>query len=349
MTNDVFPKEIPDTLNPLHLVSNQRSVTLSLLLHMSKQAFTQFIKSEARDLGFDYCGISKAERLDDDARRLEQWLNRGRQGQMKYMEKYFDMRIDPAMLVPGARSVISLLFNYYNNEASLDKKEPKISKYAFGRDYHFIIKEKLVVLLEAIRQIAGDVQGRVFVDSGPVLERAWAAKSGLGWVGKNGNLINKQSGSFYFLAEIILDLELEYDGPIKDYCGSCTACIDACPTDAILPGKEIDGSKCISYFTIELKEEIPQDVKGKFEGWMFGCDICQDVCPWNRFAKQHREEQLLPSHELLSMKKKDWEELTEEVFKDHFKDSPIKRTKFQGVKRNLRFIMDQTSKTTSDE
>lgn len=299
---------------------------------------THLIKSEALRLGFDYCGISKAEKLDEDARRLEAWLNKGMHGKMKYMENYFDMRIDPTKIVPGAKSVISLLYNYYNDQTLLDKAEPKISKYAFGRDYHFVMKEKLYQLMQCLQEKVGEVHGRVFVDSGPVLERAWAAKSGVGWVGKNGNLLTKESGSFYFLAEIILDLELEYDSPVNDYCGTCTACIDACPTDAILPDKVVDGSKCISYFTIELRDEIPNEAKGKFEGWMFGCDICQDVCPWNRFAKQHHEQQFLPSEELLAMKKNDWEELTEEVFKKVFKDSPLKRTKFEGLKRNLKFL-----------
>lgn len=296
------------------------------------------IKAEASRLGFDYCGISKAEYLNEDAHRLEAWLNKGMHGKMQYMENHFDMRVDPARLVPGARSVISLLFNYYNSQTSIDTQEPKISKYAFGTDYHLVIKEKLFELFQFIIEKAGGVQGRVFVDSGPVLERTWAAKSGLGWIGKNGNLINKSSGSFYFLAEIILDLEMEYDGPIKDYCGSCTKCIDACPTNAILHDKVIDGSQCISYFTIELREAIPEAVKGKFEGWMFGCDICQDVCPWNRFSKEHSETQLLPAGNLIDMKKQDWEELTEEVFKKAFRNSPLKRAKFEGIKRNLAFI-----------
>ena len=305
---------------------------------MDNHTSTLLIKDRACDLGFNYCGISKAEKLDEDARRLEAWLNKGMHGKMKYMENYFDMRVDPGKIVPGAKSVISLMYNYYNDQTSLDKEQPKISKYAFAKDYHFVVKEKLYQLMQVIREKIGEVHGRVFVDSGPVLERTWAAKSGLGWIGKNGNLLNKESGSFYFLAEIILDLELEYDSPVNDYCGTCTACIDACPTEAILPGKVVDGSKCISYFTIELREEIPAEVKGKLEGWMFGCDICQDVCPWNRFAKPHHEQQFLPSQELLNMKENDWEELTEEVFRNVFKDSPLKRTKFEGVKRNLKFL-----------
>lgn len=305
---------------------------------MNSSQLTQHIRQEAHRLGFGYCGIARAEKLDDDARRLEAWLHKGLHGKMQYMENHFDKRIDPSKLVPGARSVISLLSNYFNDETTLNKQEPKISMYAFGRDYHFVLKEKLSELLAVIRAFAGMVNGRVFVDSAPVLERSWAAKSGVGWIGKNGNLINKNSGSFFFLSEIILDIELEYDSPVSDYCGTCTACLDACPTGAILRDKVVDGSKCISYFTIELKEEIPAEVKGKFDGWMFGCDICQDVCPWNRFAKHHEEVQFLPSPELLQMHSADWEEITEEVFQRVFKDSPLKRAKFDGIKRNLRFL-----------
>lgn len=305
---------------------------------MNSSQLTQHIRQEAHRLGFGYCGIARAEKLDDDARRLEVWLHKGLHGKMQYMENHFDKRIDPSKLVPGARSVISLLFNYFNDETTLNKLEPKISMYAFGRDYHFVLKEKLYELLSVIRANAGMVNGRVFVDSAPVLERSWAAKSGVGWIGKNGMLINKNSGSFFFLSEIILDIELEYDSPVNDYCGTCTACLDACPTGAILPGKVVDGSKCISYFTIELKEEIPDEVKGKFDGWMFGCDICQDVCPWNRFAKRHEEVQFLPSPELTQMHSANWEEITEEMFQKVFKDSPLKRPKFDGIKRNLRFL-----------
>ncbi|MBS1657197.1 MAG: tRNA epoxyqueuosine(34) reductase QueG [Bacteroidetes bacterium] len=305
---------------------------------MNSSQLTQHIRQEAHRLGFGYCGIARAEKLDDDARRLEAWLHKGLHGKMQYMENHFDKRIDPSKLVPGARSVISLLSNYFNDETALNKQEPKISMYAFGRDYHFVLKEKLSELLAVIRAFAGMVNGRVFVDSAPLLERSWAAKSGVGWIGKNGNLINKNSGSFFFLSEIILDIELEYDSPVSDYCGTCTACLDACPTGAILRDKVVDGSKCISYFTIELKEEIPAEVKGKFDGWMFGCDICQDVCPWNRFAKRHEEVQFLPSPELLQMHSANWEEITEEVFQRVFKDSPLKRAKFDGIKRNLRFL-----------
>lgn len=296
------------------------------------------IKSESKRLGFDYCGISKSDFLEEEAPRLENWLNNNMHGQMSYMENHFDKRLDPRLLVPGAKSVISLLLNYFPSEKQKDETAPKISKYAFGEDYHFVIKEKLNQLLEFIRENIGDVDGRVFVDSAPVMDKAWAKKSGLGWIGKNSNLINKNSGSFYFIAELIIDLELEHDGPIKDYCGTCTRCMDACPTDAIVAPYVVDGSKCISYFTIELKENIPNEVKGKFDNWMFGCDICQDVCPWNRFSKPHKEKHFQPKDELLGMTQSDWQELTEETFKRVFKNSPVKRTKFNGLKRNLEFL-----------
>jgi len=302
------------------------------------------IKEEATRLGFAFTGISKAERLDDDARHLENWLNKNMQGKMVYMENHFDKRVDPTKLVPGARSVISLLYNYYTDEKQKDETAPKISKYAFGKDYHDVISDKLKQFLQFIRENFGDVYGRVFVDSAPVLERAWAKRSGVGWVGKNTNIINKESGSFYFLAEIILDLDLEYDSAVKDYCGTCTACIDACPTDAIVDPYVIDGSKCISYFTIELKDQIiPSDNKNKFENWAFGCDICQDVCPWNRFAKKHSEPMFEPSGELMNMKANEWHELTEEIFEELFKNSPVQRTKFEGLKRNLKFVQTEKS------
>lgn len=300
--------------------------------------YAQQIKSESKRLGFDYCGISKADFLEEEAPRLENWLNNNMHGQMSYMQNHFDKRLDPRLLVPGAKSVISLLLNYYPSEKQIDETAPKISKYAFGEDYHFVIKEKLNQLLEFIRENIGDVDGRVFVDSAPVMDKAWAKKSGLGWIGKNSNLINKNSGSFYFIAELIIDLELEQDGPIKDYCGTCTRCMDACPTDAIVAPYVVDGSKCISYFTIELKENIPNEVKGKFDNWTFGCDICQDVCPWNRFSKPHKEKHFQPKDDLLGMTKNDWEELTEETFKRVFKNSAVKRTKFTGLKRNLEFL-----------
>ena len=299
---------------------------------------TQLIKNEAKRLGFSFCGISKAEFLEEEAPKLENWLNSNMHGQMSYMQNHFDKRLDPRLLVPGARSVISLLLNYYPSEKPQNEDAPKISKYAYGKDYHFVIREKLNLLLEFIRENIGEVDGRAFVDSAPVLDRAWAKKGGLGWIGKNSNLINKDSGSFFFIAELITDLELEYDGPVKDYCGTCTRCMDACPTDAIVAPYVVDGSKCISYFTIELKESIPAEVKGKFDNWMFGCDICQDVCPWNRFSKPHAEKHFEPAGGLLGMSASDWEELTEDTFKRVFKDSAVKRTKFSGLKRNIEFI-----------
>lgn len=299
---------------------------------------TQLIKSASKQLGFEYCGISKAEFLEEEAPRLENWLNSNMHGQMAYMQNHFDKRLDPRLLVPGAKSVVSLLLNYYPTETQNDSTAPKISKYAYGKDYHFVIKEKLNALLEFIRDNIGEVDGRVFVDSAPVMDKVWAKKGGLGWIGKNSNLINKNNGSFFFIAELIIDLELEYDGAIKDYCGSCTRCIDACPTDAIIAPYVVDGSKCISYFTIELKENIPNDVKGKFDNWMFGCDVCQDVCPWNRFSKPNKEPHFQANKELLGMTAMDWQEITEETFKRVFKDSAVKRTKFTGLKRNIDFI-----------
>ncbi len=299
---------------------------------------TQLIKSESKRLGFDYCGISKAEFLEEEAPRLESWLNKNMHGQMSYMQNYFDKRLDPRLLVPGAKSVVSLLLNYYPSETQEDSTAPKISKYAYGTDYHFVIKEKLNELLEFIKENIGEVDGRVFVDSAPVMDKVWAKKGGLGWIGKNSNLINKNSGSFYFIAELIIDLDLEYDGAIKDYCGTCTRCMDACPTDAIVAPYVVDGSKCISYFTIELKENIPNDMKGQFDNWAFGCDVCQDVCPWNRFSKPHKEPHFQSNTELLSMTQSDWQDLTEETFRRVFKDSAVKRTKFKGLKRNIDFI-----------
>lgn len=305
---------------------------------MNTRKNTLKIKTEVQRLGFDYCGISKVGFLEEEAPRLEAWLNQKMHGQMSYMENHFDKRLDPGILVPGAKSVISMLLNYYPSEEQKDKSAPKISKYAYGNDYHFVIKEKLNQLLEFIRDEIGEVDGRAFVDSAPVMDKAWAKKSGLGWIGKHSNLINKQSGSFFFIAELILDLDLEYDGPIKDYCGTCTQCIDACPTNAIVSPNIVDGSKCISYYTIELKENIPSDVKEKFDNWMFGCDVCQDVCPWNRFSKPHNEPHFSANEELLGFTKRDWEEITEETFKRVFKDSAVKRTKFTGLKRNIDFL-----------
>lgn len=303
----------------------------------SKETYSKFIKEEAKRLGFLSCGISKAGFLEEEAPRLEKWLNKNHHGQMAYMENYFDKRLDPTLLVDDAKSVVSLLLNYYPEE-SQSQESFKISKYAYGQDYHFVIKERLKEFLHSIQENIGDVSGRAFVDSAPVLDRAWAAKSGLGWIGKSGNLITQKVGSFYFIAELILDLDLEYDHATTDHCGSCTACIDACPTQAIVAPHVVDGSKCISYYTIELKENIPYEMKGKFDEWMFGCDTCQDVCPWNRFSKSHSEPLFNPNPELLSFTKKDWIEITEETFRAVFKNSPIKRTKFEGLKRNLKFL-----------
>lgn len=289
--------------------------------------------------GFEYCGIAKAVKLDEDARRLENWLNQGMNGAMQYMENHFDLRVDPTKLVPGARSVITMLMNYFPAE-SPRTGTPKISRYAWGNDYHEIIRAKLRHFLKEVNEQIGEVNGRGFVDSAPVLERSWAQRSGLGWVGKNGNLINKRSGSYFFIATLIVDLELEYDDPVaKDYCGSCRRCIDACPTEAIREDRVIDGSKCISYFTIELKDMlIPDEMKGKFENWMFGCDICQEVCPWNRFSTPTREPEFSPIPEILNFDLRDWNALTEESFKKIFKKSPLKRSKFNGIQRNLKFI-----------
>ena len=300
---------------------------------------TALIKTLAANAGFDYCGIAKAEILTEDAKRLESWLSKGMHGSMQYMENHFDLRINPAKLVPGARSVITLMQNYFPVQQQ-SAAAPKISKYAFGQDYHEVIRNKLKLFLQQINEKIGEVQGRGFVDSAPVLERAWATKTGLGWVGKNGNLINKQSGSFFFIATLIVDLDLIYDDAFaKDYCGTCTKCIDNCPTDAILPDKIVDGSKCISYFTIELKDAlIPDAMKGKFDNWMFGCDVCQDVCPWNRFSTPNTEIGFTPIPEVLNLSTSHWEEMTEETFKTIFKNSPLKRSKFGGIKRNLHFI-----------
>lgn len=283
------------------------------------------------------CGISKADFLEDEAPRLENWLKNNRHGQMSYMENHFDKRLDPRLLVDGAKSVISLLLNYYPSELQREDSY-KISKYAYGQDYHFVIKEKLKELLDAIQDQIGEVSGRAFVDSAPVLDKAWAAKSGLGWIGKNSNLITQKVGSFYFIAELIVDLDLDYDNPTTDHCGTCTACIDACPTQAIIASYQVDGSKCISYYTIELKENLPEAAKGKLDDWAFGCDVCQDVCPWNRFSRAHNEPLFNPNPDILSFSKKDWEEITEEVFLKVFKNSPIKRTKFEGIKRNINFL-----------
>ncbi|HUH27560.1 MAG TPA: tRNA epoxyqueuosine(34) reductase QueG [Gelidibacter sp.] len=303
----------------------------------NKAKYSQLIKSEAKRLGFLSCGISKAQFLEEEAPRLENWLKNNMNGKMQYMENHFDKRLDPTKLVEGSKSVISLLLNYFPEETQIENTY-KLSKYAYGTDYHFVIKDKLKELLNFITEEIGEVSGRAFTDSAPVLDKAWAAKSGLGWVGKHTLLLTQQTGSFYFVGELIIDLELEYDSPTTDHCGTCTKCIDACPTQAITEPYVVDGSKCISYFTIELKDKIPNDFKGQFDDWMFGCDICQDVCPWNRFSKAHSEPLFNPHPELLSMTKKDWEEITEDVFKDLFKKSPVKRTKFEGLKRNIEFL-----------
>ena len=301
--------------------------------------YTQLIKTEAKRLGFLSCGISKTEFLEEEAPRLEAWLNRNMHGKMTYMENHFDKRLNPILLVEGSKSVISLLLNYYPQDFQNDETY-KISKYAYGTDYHFVIKDKLKSLLAYIQEEIGDGHGRAFVDSAPVLDKAWAAKSGLGWIGKHSNLLTQQVGSFYFIAELIVDIELDYDAPVTDHCGTCTACIDACPTEAITEPYVVDGSKCISYFTIELKDNIPNGFRGQLDDWMFGCDVCQDVCPWNRFSKSHNEPLFNPHPELLSMTKKDWEEITEDTFRKVFKKSAVKRTKFSGLKRNIGFLKD---------
>ena len=302
---------------------------------------TNIVKSKAKELGFMYCGVSKATFLEEEANHLEAWLSRSYHGKMSYMDNHFDKRLDPRILVPGAKSVVSLLLNYFPEEVQMDPDAPKISKYAYGEDYHSVIKDKLFELFVYIQDEIGEVEGRVFVDSAPVMDKVWAKKSGLGWVGKNSNLIHPKHGSFFFIAELILDLELEPDGPIKDYCGTCTKCIDACPTEAIVEPYVIDGSKCISYLTIELKEQIiPSEFKGKMENWAFGCDICQDVCPWNRFSKPHNESRFEPNEQLLRLKQSEWRELTEEIFQEIFRKSAVKRTKFDGLKRNIKFLTD---------
>lgn len=309
---------------------------------IQKKQYSQFIKEQAKRLGFLACGIAKADFLEEEAPRLEEWLQNDFHGEMHYMENHFDKRLDPRLLVDGAKSVISLSYNYYPQELQ-QEESCKISKYAYGQDYHHVIKEKLRELLQLINDEIGEVSGRCFVDSAPVLERAWAEKSGIGWNGKNTLLIQKQQGSFFFLAELIIDLELTYDEPFQtDHCGKCTRCIDACPTQAILPNNTVDGSKCISYLTIELRDAIPTEFKGKMDDWMFGCDVCQDVCPWNRFSKSHNQPLFNPQEGLLDMTKRDWEELTQETFSKVFKKSAVKRTKFKGLSRNISFIKTKT-------
>ena len=299
---------------------------------------TEFVKQAAKRFGFDFCGISKADFLVEEAPRLEKWLKENKHGEMRYMENYFDKRLDPRLLVDNAKSVISLLYNYFPEQNQINAEAPKISKYAYGTDYHEVIKQKLNEFVTTLRQHIGDIAVRAFVDSAPVMDKAWAKKSGLGWIGKNSNLINKECGSFFFIAELILDVDLEYDGPIKDYCGTCTKCIDACPTDAIMAPYVVDGSKCISYLTIELKENIPTEFKDKMDGWAFGCDICQDVCPWNSFSMPHNEPQFKNTNGLLNYTETEWNEITEQTFAIIFKNSAVKRTKYKGLKRNLLFL-----------
>jgi epoxyqueuosine reductase len=303
---------------------------------LSLSHHTAIVKNAAKELGFLSCGISKADFLEEEASRLEQWLNASKHGNMSYMENHFDKRLDPRLLVPGGKSVVSILLNYYTEQQQV-KGAPKISKYAYGKDYHLVIKDKLKQLFQKIQEEIGEVNGRVFVDSAPVMDKAWAVRSGLGWMGKNTNLINQKVGSFFFIAELIIDLELEYDTPVTDHCGNCTACIDACPTEALTPFN-IDASKCISYLTIELKDQIPNEFQNKMDNWAFGCDVCQDVCPWNRFSKTHNEPLFDPEPELMDYNQKDWEELTETTFETIFKNSAVKRTRYQGLKRNISFL-----------
>lgn len=311
------------------------------LCQMNKQKITRhtfLVKEIAKKLGFDFCGISKAGFLESEAPLLEKWLNLGKHGKMSYMENHFDKRLDPTLLVPNAKSVVSLLLNYYPEKEIKNFLPFKISKYTYNIDYHKVIKEKLFLFLDEIKIQIGDVDGRVFVDSAPVMDKVWAKKSGLGWVGKHSNLINKEIGSFFFIAELIIDLDLDDDGPIKDFCGTCTRCIDACPTDAISEVYSVDGSKCISYLTIELKDQIPSEFAGKMQNWIFGCDICQDVCPWNRFSKPTQVEDFRPLSQFSNLRAADWEELSEQTFNKLFEKSAIKRTKFEGLKRNINFV-----------
>lgn len=304
-----------------------------------KNEYTRQIREEAKRLGFSFIGFAKAEFMEEEARHLERWLQQGAHGSMSFMARNFDKRVDPTKLVDGAKTVISLLYNYHTDKKQQDPEAPKIATYAYGNDYHFFIKRKLKDLLYYIRDNIGAINGRVFIDSAPVMEREWARRSGNGWIGKNTLLIHPKQGSNFFLAELIIDLELVYDSPIKDYCGSCTKCIDACPTKAISEnGYWMDGSKCISYLTIELREAIPEEFSDKMENWVFGCDICQDVCPWNRFAKQHEQPAFDPHPNFLEMSKKDWKEITEEVFNEIFRRSALKRIQYEGLKKNLNFV-----------
>ncbi len=306
---------------------------------MNASKFKQAIKNKASELGFFYCGFSKVSFLEEEAPRLEKWLKNNYQGSMAYMANHFDKRLNPKLLVDDANTVISLLLNYHTETLQKDPLAPKLSKYAYGEDYHFVIKDKLGELLSFMKQEIGAIEGRVFVDSAPVMDKVWAKKAGLGWMGKNTNLIHPKEGSFFFIAEIITDVVIEEDGPMKDYCGTCTKCIDACPTEAIVAPYVVDGSKCISHLTIELKDAIlPEQFKGKMDNWMFGCDVCQDVCPWNKFGKINQEKRFQPSAQLLDLNQNDWEDLEQETFQSLFKNSAVKRTKFEGLKRNISFL-----------
>lgn len=314
-------------------------IPFTYIYEMNLTDRTALLRREAARLGFAQVGISKAERLEEAEQRLEDWLRQGSHGKMAYMENHFDKRVDPTKLVPGAKSVVSLLYNYHNPELQKDKDAPKLSSYAYGQDYHHVIKPKLKELVHILESKIGKIEGRVFVDSAPVMEREWAARGGLGWIGRHTLAIHPKKGSYFFLAELIIDVAFENDQSIKDHCGTCRKCIDACPTDAISDkGYVLDGSKCISYLTIELKDEIPNSFKGQMDNWMFGCDICQQVCPWNRFSEKHNERAFEPHPDLLNLKKEDWQEITEEVFRDIFKKSAVKRTKFSGLKRNIAFL-----------
>ncbi|HLS12648.1 MAG TPA: tRNA epoxyqueuosine(34) reductase QueG [Flavobacteriaceae bacterium] len=314
---------------------------------MNKEKYTAMIKNRAAELGFISCGISKAEFLEDEAPRLEEWLNNGYHAEMGYMENHFDKRLDPTKLVPGAKSVISLLYNYYPAEQQIDDTY-KISKYAYGQDYHYVIKAKMRELFHYIEEEIGAIEGRYFVDSAPVLDKAWAARSGLGWIGKHTLMLSKQKGSFFFVSEIICDLELEYDSPTTDHCGTCTACIDACPTSAIIADRVVDANKCISYLTIELRDALPSYMDGQMQDWIFGCDICQDVCPWNRFSKAHQEPLFNPHPDLLSMNKEDWVSLDEDRFQELFRKSAVKRTKYSGLTRNIDFVSKSENDNQKD-
>ena len=322
--------------------NKKKNLTTLHFMNIQNNSKAEKIKTKSRELGFDFCGISKAGFLEKEAPRLDDWLSKNYNGEMAWMPNHFDKRLDPTKLVPGAKSVISVMLNYYpSKKLSETIADYKISKYAYGQDYHLVLKEKLKVLFEYIHDEIGQVEGRIFVDSAPVMDKVWAEKSGLGWIGKHSNLLNKEMGSFFFLGEIICDLELDPDGPIKDYCGTCTACLDACPTDAIVAPYVVDGSKCISYYTIELKDKIPDEAKGKMDNWIFGCDICQDVCPWNRFSKPNKTPEFNLNPSLEEFSKTDWEEITEEIFKELFKKSALKRTKIEGLKRNILFTKEK--------